>query len=193
MANTNKHNIPYKSGTKEYSRAYARIWREENRDKWNAYQREFRNDEQFREYRRNYEKEYKLNHPEYREKAKLREQTDKYRLSKRNQQLVRDYGITLETYYKILHNQEGICAICAICANPPKEGKILHVDHDHCIEKSPNFSIIRALLCAPCNTALGLFKENLETMENAIAYLRRCKANICLNQQEMVLRQLKHC
>lgn len=50
---------------------------------------------------------------------------------------------------------------CAICRSKVK----LHVDHDH------NTGKVRALLCHPCNTSLGLMKENLQALARMIDYI----------------------
>lgn len=62
--------------------------------------------------------------------------------------------------------QSGKCAICRIEeADAPKA--VLHVDHIH------GTDIIRGLLCANCNLALGLFQDDPLRMQAAIGYLRR--------------------
>lgn len=81
---------------------------------------------------------------------------------------LRKYGITLEDYESIFKTQGGTCAICKTC---PKGGRgilrKLVVDHCHRSKK------VRSLLCADCNTAIGLMKEDLEILKSAMAYLRR--------------------
>jgi Recombination endonuclease VII len=42
-----------------------------------------------------------------------------------------------------------------------------NVDHCHTTGK------IRGLLCGNCNSALGLIKENIPSMENMIAYIKK--------------------
>jgi len=42
----------------------------------------------------------------------------------------------------------------------------LAVDHCHDTNK------VRGLLCKNCNTAIGLLKENLETMTKALEYVK---------------------
>ncbi len=68
----------------------------------------------------------------------------------------------------LLESQGGVCAICK------KEEQIidkgggtqrLSVDHDHDTGK------IRGLLCNDCNVGLGRFKDNLELLRSAVAYL----------------------
>jgi len=68
------------------------------------------------------------------------------------------YGITLETYQAMLAAQGGGCAICG--ATDDGRGKALHVDHDHacCSGRTSCGACVRALLCSPCNTAVGWFE-----------------------------------
>ena len=55
---------------------------------------------------------------------------------------------------------------CAICDRPPyPEGARLVVDHDH------DCGTVRALLCSPCNSALGLMGDKPERLESAARYL----------------------
>lgn len=71
------------------------------------------------------------------------------------------YGITLQEQHQMLADQHGVCAICL----HPMER--MCVDHDH------STGVVRALLCTPCNTGLGAFKENPDSLANAIRYLER--------------------
>jgi hypothetical protein len=55
---------------------------------------------------------------------------------------------------------------CAICGGEPKFPKVrLCVDHCH------TTGLFRGLLCGHCNTALGLFKDDISSLKNAIRYL----------------------
>lgn len=54
---------------------------------------------------------------------------------------------------------------CALCGNPPGK-KGLAADHCHTSGRT------RKLLCSHCNTGLGLFKDNPETLEAAARYIR---------------------
>ncbi len=81
----------------------------------------------------------------------------------RSSHLSRTYGLTFSDYNRILKEQsEG----CAICGKPPN-GKRLSVDHDHKSNK------VRGLLCMHCNVILGHAFEKIETLENAISYLKK--------------------
>lgn len=90
----------------------------------------------------------------------------------RNSYLKRIYGITSVEYEKIAEDQNHNCAICNkketkqnIFGNP----KRLAVDHCHSTGK------VRGLLCFHCNSSIGKFKEDIETLENAINYLKKHK------------------
>lgn len=71
------------------------------------------------------------------------------------------YGISREDYFRMLDDQEGVCAIC----EGNNEGRYLHVDHDH------NTNEIRGLLCRHCNHGLGNFKDNPRFLTKACDYL----------------------
>lgn len=71
------------------------------------------------------------------------------------------YGVSAEQIKAMLEAQGYVCAICGA---PPKR-KALAVDHDH------NTGRVRAMLCHPCNGALGLMRDDPERLRKAIAYL----------------------
>lgn len=58
--------------------------------------------------------------------------------------------------------EQGNC--CAICG---KESPALHLDHCH------DTGEIRGLLCLPCNTGLGMFGDNMESMLKVVSYLKK--------------------
>lgn len=60
--------------------------------------------------------------------------------------------------------QRGLCAVCRDPMDPP------HSDHCHTTGQT------RALLCGPCNKALGLFKDEPERMRAAADYVERHRA-----------------
>lgn len=88
----------------------------------------------------------------------------------RDRNLRRDFGITLSQYNDILVAQNEVCAICK-CKETTKQknGRIqfLSVDHSHITKK------IRGLLCNRCNRAIGLLRDSIEVLHNAIKYLIR--------------------
>lgn len=78
--------------------------------------------------------------------------------------LKHSFGITNEDYLQMLTSQHGKCAICT---KTPEEGIFLCVDHDHKTGK------IRGLLCHRCNKLLGFAQDSVETLNEAISYLRK--------------------
>ena len=96
------------------------------------------------------------------EYSKSREKVCKER--RREQKLKWNFGLTLEQYNALLNNQNHKCAICGI--PQVNLNRNFDVDHDHETGK------VRALLCHNCNVAIGLMKENINIMENAIDYLK---------------------
>jgi len=85
---------------------------------------------------------------------------------KRNCHLIKKFGITLQEESQIREKQHGVCAICERSLTD-KRGYSPHVDHDH---KS---GLVRGLLCLPCNSGLGSFRDRPDLLRRAIAYLER--------------------
>lgn len=86
--------------------------------------------------------------------------------SKRNSDLKKKYGITLETYEKMLGVQGGVCKICSKYENVDGSGT-LAVDHNH------DTGEVRDLLCGSCNRAIGLLQDSSKVVITAAAYLIR--------------------
>jgi hypothetical protein len=97
-----------------------------------------------------------------RENAKLTPETRRRRL------LAKKYGITPKCYAEMLQAQGGACAGCGLPEADNVHG-VLAVDHDH------ETGAVRGLLCNGCNTALGLVKEDVSTMQTLIDYLRKSR------------------
>lgn len=77
--------------------------------------------------------------------------------------LRRTYGISDDIYNSYFEAQDGRCAICGI--HQSKLNRRLFVDHCHTTGR------VRGLLCYRCNTALGLFNDSEDQLNNALAYL----------------------
>lgn len=97
--------------------------------------------------------------------------TEEYGLERqRRARLARQFNISQEDYVFILEFQGRKCAICGTDKN---EGggkgtvKAFAVDHDHVTGK------VRGLLCHACNMALGLFRDNVNSLQKAIEYLAK--------------------
>ena len=104
-------------------------------------------------------------------------------IKQRNFSLMRNFGISLETYKKMHIKQNHRCANpnCGYEAldytdfetwkkyHSTALGKAttLAVDHDHDTGK------VRELLCNTCNNGLGCFKDDLKLLKGAIKYLNK--------------------
>lgn len=82
----------------------------------------------------------------------------------RSNQLRSLYGISAEEYDRMLAAQRGVCAICA---GPCTTGRRLAVDHCH------RTGIVRGLLCAMCNTAIGKMRDDPDLLRAAALYLEK--------------------
>ena len=99
-------------------------------------------------------------------KARYAADPDKHKArSKENQRAytVKKMGLSMDDLAKMYDKTDGRCYICG--TKEEADGKYLAIDHCH---KSGN---VRGLLCMPCNTGLGNFKDNVQTLRNAIKYL----------------------
>jgi hypothetical protein len=83
----------------------------------------------------------------------------------RNNDLKRNYGITLQEHQEMYKNQNGVCAICK--GEGDGKWKKLCVDHDHKTGK------VRQLLCRNCNMVLGQVGDNANLLEEMIKYLQK--------------------
>lgn len=77
--------------------------------------------------------------------------------------LLRVYGITEKEFEDKISHQSGRCAICSSIFTSTKH---THIDHNHTTGK------VRGLLCSRCNHLLGHAKESLQTLQNAVEYLK---------------------
>lgn len=73
------------------------------------------------------------------------------------------YGLLPEKYLAMVKEQNNKCAICGDKMNIPC------VDHCH------NKGHVRGLLCNNCNSLLGMARESVGILENAIKYLENHK------------------
>jgi len=88
----------------------------------------------------------------------------------RNNDLKRNYGITLQEHQQMFEEQKGVCAICK--GEGDGKWKKLCVDHDHETGK------VRQLLCRRCNMILGQAYDDISLFEEYIKYLKKHKTNV---------------
>jgi hypothetical protein len=94
---------------------------------------------------------------------------------KRDWNIRRIYGITLEQYNRMLEEQ---CNVCACCGQPEtraesrsKRGAMRNLYIDHCHKTGD----VRSLLCQECNTALGMMDENPDRIQKLKEYAEWCQ------------------
>lgn len=126
-------------------------WQKKNPERVNAYHRKYRSE-----------------HPEYREKQRDYHLAGYYRERYLGNPLrfisavrKRKYGMTQEEFEARIETQKNACAICG------KQMAVPHVDHNHRTGQN------RELLCKNCNTALGLFYEDVNILNGAIRYIQK--------------------
>ncbi len=85
----------------------------------------------------------------------------------RNSNMIRNYGITLEEFNKLLQDQQGLCAICNAQMEKP------------CIDHSHRTNTVRGLLCHACNVKLAAVDDPV-WLHAAIIYVERAKQNLPL-------------
>lgn len=78
-------------------------------------------------------------------------------------------GVDAARYQEMLHEQNGVCAICRQPETAPDKasGKTKDLAIDHCHKSGK----IRALLCSNCNRALGLFEDDPALLAKAQKYV----------------------
>lgn len=77
-------------------------------------------------------------------------------------QNLKKYGLTPERYEEMVKAQDGRCVICN---TELLGGKQTHIDHNH------DTGEVRAILCTLCNVGIGAFRERVDLLRKAIAYI----------------------
>jgi hypothetical protein len=92
-----------------------------------------------------------------RQRALMHSKTD----NELNARYLKRYGLTLDDYTRMFEQQHGQCAICGVKV----QGERMCVDHDHSTGR------VRGLLCRLCNKSLGGFRDSVDLLRKAVAYL----------------------
>lgn len=96
----------------------------------------------------------------------------KHRTLGRQRHLKKSYGLTEEAVTELLKAQDMKCAICTRhLAGATSAYAGPYVDHDHQNGK------VRGILCFACNSGLGRFCDNIDTLLRAVAYLRKAASH----------------
>ena len=137
----------------EKEREYRAAYRERNREAYNERMRKWRKTpagQAWEKRAQELRKEKRQSNPDIARAEKLR-----FR-----------YKLTVDQYDSMEKQQQGLCAICH---GPSRDGRRLHVDHDHSTGQ------VRELLCGACNRAVGYLQESEEIALSLAGYLRRWK------------------
>jgi DNA-binding transcriptional MerR regulator len=121
-----------------------------------------------KDWRLNHHRAYRLIEKRYRDKTGDRYYKKYYQNNKHTigqKRILKQYGITLEAYNKMLKDQNFCCAICKRHKSHFKRN--LDIDHNH------KNNQIRGLLCWSCNTMLGCANDSIDTIQSAIEYLKK--------------------
>lgn len=81
---------------------------------------------------------------------------------------MRDRGLSLDEYSKLLNEQGNVCKICGKSETARgRDGSADPLSIDHCHKTNK----VRGLLCRRCNTGLGCFDDSPDVLERVIKYL----------------------
>ena len=81
--------------------------------------------------------------------------------------LKRVYGLDFNEYKLLLESQDNKCKLCLGEGFTMKKSHKVKLVVDHCHTTGK----VRGLPCHNCNRALGLLKDNKDTIQRALAYL----------------------
>jgi hypothetical protein len=139
-----------------------KLWIQNNRERLRENSRKFYQEHKEAEKARS--KAWRLANPE-----KYQAWAEKNREKRKIASRKHDHGMLPDNFNRLWQEQEGLCAICHQPLVRPD------IDHDHscCQGRKSCGKCNRGLLCRPCNTFIGLAKESLEILKNAIQYLEK--------------------
>ena len=83
------------------------------------------------------------------------------------------YNTSVDRLREIYESRDGTCHSCGT----PDTITAIHVDHDHacCPGRTSCGECVRGMLCSTCNRILGLARDEVEVLNNLIAYLMETK------------------
>jgi Recombination endonuclease VII len=84
----------------------------------------------------------------------------------------RQLGLDPEEVVQSFLDHDGLCDICGAAPGESGRGDRLHIDHDH-----NRSGVFRGWLCSECNLGLGKFRDDIDRLMSAAAYLLRLEGN----------------
>lgn len=110
-----------------------------------------------------YNRQYSLDHKAELRVYKRQQYNKKPLKNKRDERLKRMYGIDSNEFDALYMIQHGRCGICNKFLG--HDTSKMQLDHNH------KTGQIRLILCPQCNSGLGFFKDNIESLKSAVKYL----------------------
>jgi len=156
---------------KEADAAYQRAWYQANKRRQNAASKAYReaNKEDESERQKAW---YKANKERAVASRKAYYEANKEAVDawKESYTLKRKYGITAKDRDAMIKTQRNRCAGCKMAFGILKEDKP-HVDHCYAT------GVVRGILCANCNRAIGLMQDNPKIARALARYLEQAKSS----------------
>lgn len=113
----------------------------------------------------------------FKNKDRIKENRKQYRHTNskkaKNNHLKRNFNLSLDEYNRLIIQQNNCCSICK--KNEDVIDKRLNKPRNLCVDHCHKTGKFRALLCSRCNKGIGLLKEDIQILENAIQYLKEHK------------------
>ena len=99
---------------------------------------------------------------------------------RQNIRLKHRYGISKDTFIRMLGEQN---RKCMVCLEEPADGKVLYVDHDHscCPGEKSCGKCLRGVICQRCNSTLGQVMDSQVILKSMVAYLTQGGTEISPN------------
>jgi len=91
---------------------------------------------------------------------------------KAKSQRLKRYGITYEQYNELREKQNYCCASCGRHESVVEQGRAKGAETALCVDHCHSTGKVRGLLCTNCNTLIGKAKDDIETLNKAIQYLK---------------------
>ena len=153
--------LSHKEKEKKYQKD--NYWKNPEKSRKQAIEYRRANPEKRKEIKSRYDQKHKSKINRDNKEYYLKNKTRFDKVKKWGQFIQNEYGITVEEYETLRINQNNKCGICHNLFKNTKPS----IDHIHNESKK-----IRGLLCRKCNCALGLFKENPDTLSKGIKWLK---------------------
>lgn len=147
--------------------AYIKQYRLKNKDRAKSYRKQYyaKNRERIlAQKREKYPEHYAKNAEKLKAAAKKRRINNPIKAKETN--LKCKFGISFQEYQDLIKGQQFLCAACHtdLKALPTNE---IQVDHNH------TTGAIRAILCGPCNRALGLLGDDPIRVKKLATYISK--------------------